>query len=135
MVVADVFSAFYSTGIPNIQTYVAVPPLLQTLLRVVRPFGGWLSSTPIRRVVDKLVTALLSGPTDGQRERTHTLVWGEVRDDEGNVQSMHLRISEAYTFTALSCLGAVERMRDGGCPAGYQTPSTAFGADFVAEIG
>jgi short subunit dehydrogenase-like uncharacterized protein len=45
-----------------------------------------------------------------------------------------LRTPEAYTFTARASLAAVERVLAGAAPAGFQTPASAFGPDFVLEI-
>jgi saccharopine dehydrogenase (NAD+, L-lysine-forming) len=41
---------------------------------------------------------------------------------------------EAYTLTAHSALASVEAVVAGGAPPGFQTPSSAFGADFVLGI-
>jgi saccharopine dehydrogenase (NAD+, L-lysine-forming) len=41
---------------------------------------------------------------------------------------------EAYTFTARAATEALLRVLDGTAPTGYQTPSTAFGADFVLDV-
>ena len=41
---------------------------------------------------------------------------------------------EAYTLTALTAVATVERVLAGEARAGFQTPSLAFGADFVMGI-
>ena len=45
-----------------------------------------------------------------------------------------LRGPEGYTFTERATLAVVERVLAGEAPAGFQTPSTAYGADFVLAL-
>ena len=45
-----------------------------------------------------------------------------------------LRGPEGYTFTALAALAVVGRVLAGEAPPGFQTPSTAYGPDFVLEV-
>ena len=132
--VADVFSAYHSTGIPNIETYVAFPSAVRTILKVIRHFRPVLSRPSVQNVIARLVDVLPSGPTDEDRIRTRTLVWAEVKDEDGNVAISRARLPEAYTFTALASLAAIERVLTGDAPVGYQTPSTAFGPEFVLDI-
>ena len=134
IVVADVFSAYHSTGIPNIDTYVAVPASLRILLKTLRPIGKALASGILHRLVKRIIDIGPAGPSDTDRSRTYSLAWAEVRDGDNEVLTARLRLREAYTFTALASLEAVERVMDGTAPPGYQTPSSAFGAGFALEI-
>jgi short subunit dehydrogenase-like uncharacterized protein len=43
------------------------------------------------------------------------------------------RPGEGYTLTAMTTLAAVRRVLDGQARPGFQTPSRAFGADFVLD--
>ncbi len=45
-----------------------------------------------------------------------------------------LRGPEGYTFTMLTALAAMTRVLAGDAPPGYQTPSLAYGADFVLDV-
>jgi short subunit dehydrogenase-like uncharacterized protein len=61
-------------------------------------------------------------------------VWGEVVDGEGRRAVSRLLGPEAgVDWTALAALSAVRRVLGGDATAGFQTPATAFGADFVLE--
>jgi short subunit dehydrogenase-like uncharacterized protein len=61
-------------------------------------------------------------------------VWGEAVSAEGRRVVSRLRGPEGYTFTALAALACVRRVLAGQAPPGFQTPSRAFGADFVLEL-
>jgi short subunit dehydrogenase-like uncharacterized protein len=45
-----------------------------------------------------------------------------------------LRGPDGYTFTVRTALAVVERILAGQAPPGFQTPSTAYGADFVLGL-
>jgi short subunit dehydrogenase-like uncharacterized protein len=62
------------------------------------------------------------------------LLWGEVSDHEGRRAVSRLRGPEGYTFTMLTALAAMARVLSGDAPPGYQTPSLAYGADFVLDV-
>ena len=127
----DVFTAYHSTGIPNVEDYVVIPTLPRSLLRAsghLRPLIAW---SPVKKALKRIIAAGPVGPTDDEREKTHTVVWGEVENGQGNVATSRLRGPEAYTFTVLASLAALRHVLSGEAPSGYQTPASAFGADFV----
>jgi short subunit dehydrogenase-like uncharacterized protein len=130
----DVFTAYYSTGIPNIEDYMAIPTGLQSLLRLSRYFGWLLRLMPMQRLAKRIVRSMPEGLSEAQRQRGLSLVWGEVQDGDGNRRVSRLRAPEAYTLTALTAVSAAEKVLAGVSPPGFQTPSLAFGADFILEI-
>jgi short subunit dehydrogenase-like uncharacterized protein len=127
----DVFTAFYTTGIPNIEVYIAAPPSLRrqlALLRAIAPLAKW---APFR---DLLLMGVQPGPIPALRARTSTHVWGEVADDEGHIASARLHGPEAgVEWTTAAALGAARKALNGLAPAGYQTPASAYGPDFALE--
>ena len=61
-------------------------------------------------------------------------LWGEATDPDSRRVVSRLTGPEAYTLTALTAVAAAEAVLAGGARAGFQTPSLAFGADFVMRI-
>ena len=127
----DVFTAYYTTGIPNIEDYLVLPEKLVSLRRA----AGWLRPAlklPLaRRMIAPLIPA---GSTPEQRAQTCTHVWGEVIDDQGRVVVSRLHGPEpGVVWTALAALGAVKKVLAGLAEPGFQTPAGVFGADFVLE--
>ena len=127
----DVFTAFYSTGIPNIEVYIGAPPALRrqlAFLRAIAPVARW---RPVRNL---LLMGVQPGPIRALRARTTTDVWGEVADDESGRASARLHGPEAgVEWTTATALGAARKALNGLAPAGYQTPASAYGPDFVLE--
>lgn len=134
MVWGDIYTAYHSTGIPNIENYYYLAPAVRRALRLallIRPILTW---RPVQALLNAAVDLLPPGPSDEQRDRSGTAVWGEVVDPQGQLASARLHGPESYTFTALTCLAAIQRVLSGDAPPGYQTPASAYGPDFVMEI-
>lgn len=129
----DVSTAYASTGIPNIEVYTAVPRSAQVGARVAGYLGGLLGSAPVRRRLQRRVDAGPAGPTDEQRARAFSLLWGEAREGTTKVQA-RLRCPEGYTLTAIASLAIAERVLEGDFAAGYRTPAMMYGADFILEL-
>lgn len=134
MVWGDIYTAYHSTGIPNIENYYRLPRIAYALAPLARLAAPLLRWRPVRALLGSLVGLLPPGPTDEQRRQSGTAVWGEVVDEQGHSARARLHGPESYTFTALTSLLAIQRVLGGVAPAGYHTPATAYGADFVLEI-
>lgn len=130
----DVASAYYSTGIPNIEVYAAMPGKLRRLLKVSRAFGWLLGSKPVQRFLKNKIKRQPPGPDERVREKGQTLIWGEVKDEAGKRAVSRLRGPEGYKLTALTALAIIEHVLAGNFSTGFQTPSKAYGADLILEI-
>jgi short subunit dehydrogenase-like uncharacterized protein len=130
----DISTAFYSTSIPNIEVYLAAPWSTRVGMKLTRWLGPLLSRGPVQEFLKKRIAAGPAGPTDEQRARGSSLLWGEVTDETGGRAVTRMQAPEGYTLTAMAAVAIVERVLHGAPPIGYQTPSTALGADFVLEL-
>ena len=130
----DVSTAFHSTGIPDVEVYAAVPAAARLLMKAARPFKGLLSTPAVQSFLKRRIRKLPPGPTDEERRRGRSFVWGEVGDEAGARRAARLRGPEGYALTVLTALAAVERVLAGAHPPGFQTPSRAYGPDFILDI-
>jgi short subunit dehydrogenase-like uncharacterized protein len=130
----DVSTAFYSTGIPDVEVYAAIPSSVRSMMKASRFLGPLLASAPVQRFMKKRIKAQPPGPSERERARGASFVWGEVSDEEGQKRVSRLRGPEGYSLTARTALKAVERVLGGAARPGFQTPSLAYGADFILEI-
>jgi short subunit dehydrogenase-like uncharacterized protein len=130
----DVSTAYRSTGIGDIEVYTAVSRRQLRLMRLSRPFGWALRSSLVQDFLKRRIQAGPPGPSDEERARGRTLLWGEVEDSQGRRMVARLRGPEGYTFTMLTALAALTRVLAGDAPPGYQTPSLAYGPDFVLDV-
>jgi short subunit dehydrogenase-like uncharacterized protein len=128
----DVSTAFHSTGIPNIEVYAVVPESNRRALVYSRYLGWLLASGPVQRYLQKQIPA--GGPSDEERSRGKTFMWGRAVDAAGNAVESRQFGPEGYTLTALTSLSIAERMLAGDFQAGFQTPAKCYGADLILRI-
>lgn len=127
----DVASAYYSTSIPNIEVYTAMPRKQVARLRRMRfllPLLGW---KPIQKFAARRIEKTVKGPPDEVRQTVRASLWGRVSDDQGGSVSATLETKSGYELTALTAVAALEKSLAGEVPPGFRTASQAFGAEFI----
>jgi len=129
----DVSTAFHSTGIANIEVYTAASPSAIRALVLSRYLGPLLATPPAQHLLKRRVRSRTPGPSVERRRAAVARLWGEVWDGDGHRAQARLRTPEGYTLTALTAVAAAKKVLAGGAKPGFQTPSLAFGADFILE--
>jgi short subunit dehydrogenase-like uncharacterized protein len=129
----DVATAFHSTGIPNVEVYMAAPGETRAMLAFARLAGPLLGTAPFQRLLKAAIRRAPRGPSADQRATARSHLWGEARDAARTVVS-RLEAPEGYALTVQTALAAVGKVRAGAARPGFQTPSLAFGKDFILEI-
>lgn len=130
----DVFSAYYSTGIANIECYTAVPKAMFQLLKAQSLFNPLLASGPVKNFIKNNIQNKPPGPTPRQRQKSKCIIWGEVTNNNGQTLQARSLCSNGYTFTAHSSLTIVKKILQGNYKPGYQTPASAYGSNLLLEI-
>ncbi len=130
----DVSTAFYTTEIPNIEVFIALPTGARIGLLLSRYLKPILASAFIKKRLQAKIDAGPRGPTPAQRTRSRSYLWGEVTDAAGNKRVSRLQAPDGYTLTALSGVAIAEAALAGKLPKGFQTPARALGADFVLSL-
>jgi short subunit dehydrogenase-like uncharacterized protein len=128
----DVSTAYYSTGIPNIEVYTVLPEANLKMLKMSRYLGWLLKTKPVQNYLQKRIHE--GGPSAEARAKGVTYLWGEARDDKGNSVASRLVCPEGYTTTVLTALEIAEKIADGNFCTGFQTPARCYGADLILEI-
>jgi short subunit dehydrogenase-like uncharacterized protein len=129
----DVSTAFHSTGIPNVEVYMAALAETRAMLLFARVAGPLLGTPPLQRLLKAAIRRAPRGPSAKQRAAVRSYLWGEARDADRTVLS-RLNAPESYALTVQTALAAVTKVRAGRTRPGFQTPSLAFGKDFILEI-
>jgi short subunit dehydrogenase-like uncharacterized protein len=129
----DVSTAYHSTGIPNIETYMAVPPAAINVLKAMRVIGPLMYNKPVKRLLQWLLRFQPPGPSEAQRTNGFALLLAEASDGATVVRSK-LRVPEGYQLTALTSLAIAKRILAEDLKPGFQTPSRAYGADYILEF-
>ncbi|MFK8076880.1 MAG: trans-acting enoyl reductase family protein [Granulosicoccus sp.] len=130
----DVFTAYRSTSIPNIETYFETGPMERSLILYVKS-AGWLMQLPFSRpILNAQLSFLPQGPSERQRASEGRVIVAEAEDASGRVARSRLTTKEAYSFTAQSTLLVVSKILSGEWSAGYQTPAQLYGINDVTAL-
>lgn len=92
---------------------------------------GW---PPVQRVLKSLIRACVTGPSAEQRRHAVSFVHGEAWDDAGVRVESRMQTPEGYALSAMTSVEVIRRVLAGAVKPGFQTPSLAYGADWVLEL-
>lgn len=130
----DIATAYHSTGIPNIQVYMALPPKAIKSMKwsgLLKPLMGLGF---VKNFLKSRIDKMPPGPNEQQRERGYVQLWGEVRNAKGDKLSATMKVPDGYTLTSQTALHiAMECLADRFKP-GFQTPANAYGADLITQF-
>ena len=130
----DVYTAFVSTGIGNIEVYMAVPPRTLKSLRqkrMLQPLLGWAF---VQKFMKKRIEKMVKGPSDEKRSNTRSQLWGQVKSSDGRTVSATMTTPNGYDLTVSASLGIVAHLLNNDVEGGYYTPSLLMGPDYASSL-
>lgn len=130
----DVSTAYYSTGIDDIEVYFPAEGPIKTMTKLSRVIGPVLKLNVIQSFFKKQIDKMPAGPSEEERKRDTSVLLAEVTDDDGTVYTSVLHTPNGYTLTADSSIKSVLKVISGKASTGFQTPSMAFGSMFINEM-
>lgn len=130
----DASAAFFSTGIPNVETYLrATLPVWGAI--TADQYWGWLLATPPWQALLKAqVDCLAPDPSPEARRTGWATLVAEATDARGRCARARQRTGDVYWFSALSAVSVAERSLAGELTPGFQTPSRVYGSDFTLSF-
>ncbi|MEM9953005.1 MAG: NAD(P)H-binding protein [Chloroflexota bacterium] len=130
----DVSVSYRTTGIPNITSYLSIPPTIATVGRITYPIASQLMKIgAVRNLAKSLIERYVEGPDEQARQNGQSYIHARAWNNQGQSASAWLTTVEAYRYTAEIGVLAVESMLERN-PIGALTPVQAFGVDFTLEI-
>lgn len=130
----DVSSAFYTTGIPNIEVYVAMPPRRIAALRRLNRIAPILRLGFVQAILKSRVARAAPGPDEAARRASPVRVWGEVQAPSGELRTARLTVANGYDVTVDAALAVAAHMLSYRGPGGYRTPSQLMGGGFIERL-
>jgi short subunit dehydrogenase-like uncharacterized protein len=132
----DLYTAFVSTGIRNIETYMVVSPKTIANARRMRMFQPFLKMGVVQNYLKRKIERSNRGPSDERRRDNGCYVWGEVTDGSGNHAKLSIAGPNGYDLTVTASLGIAEHLLHPTAPisGGYFTPSQLMGAEYVLGL-
>jgi short subunit dehydrogenase-like uncharacterized protein len=130
----DVSTAFYTTGIGNIEVYIPASPRAVRRMQHLNRWRWLLGWKPVQAWLKRRVDRAAPGPDATLREQTPVQLWGEARTASGRTVVGRMRVANGYTVTVHAALGIVTRLLGNAAPIGFHTPSQIVGADFSSRL-
>lgn len=121
----DVVTAFHSTGIPNIATWV------QTIEHRGQPVADF------ERFAELLAAGLAAGlPPPSRDSPVRIGLWGRVTNERGSKAEATLDLPDGYVLTATAACEITRRILDDQIviEPGATTPSLLFGSEFILDL-
>jgi len=130
----DIATAYYTTGIPDIESYTNISPNIYRALKVQFLFNWLLRTKFIRQIIKKKIDRRAPGPPDEQRVKAFSLIWGEATNKKGAKVAVKMSTPDAYTLSMHAVLILAKKILEGNFKPGFQTPATAYGEDLILEV-
>ena len=130
----DVATAFHSTGIPNVEVQFEAVPAIRAFARTPWFVKSFLGLDFMQSFLKARVDRMPEGPSEAARGAGRAALVGVARNENGQTVRSRLRTPEGYTLTAETAFDAARRVVAGEVKPGFQTPSLAFGADYILNF-
>lgn len=130
----DVYTAYVSTGVPDIEVYIALPPAMIANLRRMRWIQTLLGLGPVQSFLKNRIAKKVRGPGDQVRKDSGSQLWGQVSSADGRTVQATMTTPNGYDLTVAASLGIVEFLLANDVEGGFYTPSLLMGADYAASL-
>ena len=130
----DVYTAYHSTGIPNIEVYFPSSSKSAAKLRKRQKYMKLMKIKWVRKFVQKRIDKIWKPNTDAQRAEAKSYVWGEVKNTNGNIIKGRFTTVDGYDLTASGTVEVSNYLLGEHGQSGYFTPSKLMGKDLVEKM-
>ena len=130
----DVFTAYISTGVPDIEVYMSTPPSSIMQMKRMRMLKPLLTMQWVQNLMKRRVEKSVTGPEIVERRNSQMQLWGEVSTADGRSVSATMTTPNGYDVTVTASLGIVEHLIENDVEGGFYTPSLLMGADYAASL-
>lgn len=130
----DVSTAYYTTGIPNIEVYTAIHPKAYKKVKW-QKYLGWLFRLPfVKSFFREQARNRPAGPSAEKRAKALSLIWGQVTNDAGQTKTARLTTKDGYSLTAHTSLMIAKKVLANELKFGFQTPAACYGPELIMEV-
>lgn len=130
----DVYTAHVSTGVPDIEVYLALPPKTIERMRWMRRLQPLLRLGVVQSFLRKRIEKGVKGPSDDRRAATGVQLWGCVESADGRSLAATMQTPNGYDLTVDASLILAGHLLENDVEGGYYTPSLLMGAGFAERL-
>ena len=130
----DIATAYYTTGIPNIEVYMSIPQQYLKFFKLLNYLKFFVKMSAVQQLLKQSVLHK-NGPSIEERAKTKTFLWGEVKNAQGEEKQAHLTTASGYEVTLHSALGVVKKLLSEQVTlGGFYTPSQLMGSHYITTL-
>ncbi|MBK53124.1 MAG: hypothetical protein CMG58_00665 [Candidatus Marinimicrobia bacterium] len=130
----DVFTAYHSTGIPNIEFSLSRSPRSVKKIKRYRRFINLFNNKWFIKLLQNWIERNWKQPTAEIRKKGKSFFWGEVKDPKGKVVTARFSTGDGYNVTAVGVVVVAEYLLQHLSQKGYYTPSILMGKGLVKKM-
>ena len=130
----DVATAFYTTGIPNIEVFVPASKKLIFGAKMLNGLRPVFKIQAIQQMIKSLIGKSVVGPNEELRAKLPTYVWGEAKNLHGQIKTARIQTENAYSLTVNGSITVVRFLLENKVKGGSYTPAKLMGYCLVTQI-
>jgi short subunit dehydrogenase-like uncharacterized protein len=130
----DVSTAYYSTGIPNIEVRMAATPPMRIASNMPGFARKLMGTSFVQSMLKAQVDRMPEGPSEDVLRTGKRVLVGVVTNAKGETARARLTTSQGYVLTAQTGAEIARRVVAEEAKPGFQTPSLVFGADLILQF-
>ena len=130
----DIATAYYSTGIPNIEVYIPSSPKMVSNMKKANWIKPLLNLGFVQNFLKKKIEKSIIPPNKETRDKARTHVWGEAKNAAGEVKTVRIETNNGYTVTQDGALLVASKILADETLSGYKTPTLIAGSGLVLEL-
>lgn len=130
----DVSTAYHSTGIPNVRVFIPGSEKMIKSAKFANNIRFALSWNWVQNFLKKRIDKSVKGPNQQTRDKQPTYVWGEARNQQGDIKTARIKVDNGYSLTITGSLSVVEYLLSNQVSGGAYTPSKLVGSHLIAEL-
>ena len=130
----DVSTAFYSTGIQNIEVYIPISPRGAKNMRRMNWFRWLVKLNFVQNKMKQQVSKSAKGPNELQREKLRTFLWGEVTNQAGEKITGRIETCNGYQLTYIAAVEVADFLFENKPEGGAYTPSNLIDNQLIFKI-
>lgn len=129
----DIATAWYSTQIPNIVTYLSAPTSTIKATRRLNFFSFFLRIPFIKGIMKNRIYKGGNDISEEMRQKSVSQIWASVKNAKGESKTAVLTAPDGYLLTAETAIIITEKVLADNYKVGFQTPAKCYTSELIME--
>lgn len=130
----DVSTAYYTTGIANIDTWIPLPKSAIYGAKMMNLGKSVFALAFVQSFLKRQIDQRVKGPDLATRAAQPTYVWGEARNAAGVTRTVRIRTNNVYSLTVDGALAVATWLLNNHPQGGSYTPAMLMGPELVESL-